>query len=170
MRSRRTPRLSSSDSCRSPRAFSAFSSHRDEGTRSTPGAVLSRTTSMSCRLPTKASRKSLPPSSTPSQSEAAASGSMSMSRHLRPCSARAAERLTALVVFPEPPFWFMTATVRICLLHDSTVIAIYAITTTATRSNHENRVAIFARFNSAISWNIFTIVTTFCLPDRRRGP
>src|SRR6185312_17134701 len=36
-------------------------------------------------------------------------GSQSMRRVLRPSSARAAERLMAVVVLPTPPFWFTTA-------------------------------------------------------------
>lgn len=39
-------------------------------------------------------------------------GSRSMTRVLRPWSARAAARLTAVVVLPTPPFWFATVKTR----------------------------------------------------------
>jgi hypothetical protein len=42
---------------------------------------------------------------------ALACGSRSIRSTLLPCSTKAPERQTAVVVFPTPPLWFTTATV-----------------------------------------------------------
>src|SRR4051795_13131886 len=41
-----------------------------------------------------------------------ACGSRSMRQTRLPCSARAAPRLTVVVVLPTPPFWFISAMIR----------------------------------------------------------
>ena len=42
-------------------------------------------------------------------------GSRSMSRTRRPCRASAAAMLTAVVVFPTPPFWLATVMIRVAV-------------------------------------------------------
>src|SRR6185312_12885916 len=46
-----------------------------------------------------------------------ACGSRSIRQTRFPCSARAAPRLTVVVVFPTPPFWFINAMIRTGHLH-----------------------------------------------------
>ena len=52
-------------------------------------------------------------SRTPSPADAFACGSRSTSRTRTPASARQAARLIAVVVLPTPPFWLVTATMRV---------------------------------------------------------
>src|SRR5207253_8318342 len=61
------------------------------------------------------------PGSTPRLTVALACGSRSMRRTRRLLTARQAARLTAVVVFPHPPFWFTRASRRaVGLLSPST--------------------------------------------------
>src|SRR5512145_977770 len=57
-------------------------------------------------------RSSSPPAAPPTPDEAFACGSRSTSSVFFSITEREAARLTAVVVFPTPPFWFATVRIR----------------------------------------------------------
>ena len=95
------------------KAFSTPANQVEDGTKSTPKAALSRTRAARLPLLVKTSRSPRPPSFEPSQAEADACGSRSTTRVWHPISPSAAARFTVVVVFPLPPFWFVTAKIFI---------------------------------------------------------